>query len=81
MDDICPCCGQRISKKTIGERIQMVRHNRNMGTAELGRKIGVSHSLLSRYESGQRKVSIDRMLDIAAALHVSPMALLGRKAR
>ena len=52
------------------------RWNGGMTQAELGRRIGLSRTSVTNIEQGRHRVSLDRFLRIAAALEVSPEALL-----
>ena len=62
----------------FGELI--VAHRRRwkggMTQAELGRRIGLSRTSVTNIEQGRHRVSLDKFLRIAAALEVSPEALL-----
>ena len=58
----------------------IVAHRRRwkggMTQAELGRRIGLSRTSVTNIEQGRHRVSLDKFLRIAAALEVSPEALL-----
>ncbi len=55
----------------IATRLRRIREKRNITLAELSKSTGISKSTLSRLESDQRKPSLELLLPIAAALHVT----------
>lgn len=57
-----------ISVFGAGAIIRSLRENANVSIAELGRRIGVSRSMMSRYESNERALTIDAMHSVADAL-------------
>jgi transcriptional regulator with XRE-family HTH domain len=59
----------------IGQRIRDVRIHQQLTQAQLASKIGVSYQLIQDYEQG-KKLTIDRFLAIAEALHVDPQILI-----
>lgn len=55
--------------KRIGSRIKHYRTDRGLTMKELGQKIGVSESAVSKYESGSvREISINTIKKIASVL-------------
>ena len=61
-----------------GEIIHARRRSLRMSMQELGDRIGVSKSTISRYESGEiEKMPVSFLGPIAKALNVSPLYLLG----
>ena len=62
---------------TVGERITARRKELKMTTEELGRKIGVQRSAITKYEKGRVDMNIGRLFKIAHALNVSPAWLIG----
>lgn len=61
---------------TIGEKIKARRLELNMTTEELGKKIGVQRSAVTKYEKGRVELKAKQISAIAEALGVSPVALL-----
>jgi transcriptional regulator with XRE-family HTH domain len=57
-------------------RIRDVRKTQGITQAELGSRIGLPQSEISRIECGHRTLSVPRLYSIAAALAVHPAALL-----
>jgi transcriptional regulator with XRE-family HTH domain len=57
-------------------RIRDVRKTQGITQAELGSRIGLPQSEISRIECGHRTLSVPRLCSIAAALAVHPAALL-----
>ncbi len=57
-------------------RIRDIRKNLRITQAELGSRIGLPQSEISRIECGHRTLSVPRLYSIAAALAVHPAALL-----
>jgi transcriptional regulator with XRE-family HTH domain len=66
-------------QKTSGGCAMLIRETRiraNISQAELGRRVGMDQSGISRLERGQRPVTVDMLKALAEALGVSPAALL-----
>ncbi|MCB0066953.1 MAG: helix-turn-helix transcriptional regulator [Caldilineaceae bacterium] len=57
-------------------RIRDIRKTQGITQAELGSRIGLPQSEISRIECGHRTLSVPRLFSIAAALAVHPAALL-----
>lgn len=51
-------------------RIREIRERENMTQEALASLVGVSRENISRYETGQRIPPSDKLIKIAAALHV-----------
>lgn len=63
---------------SLGSRIKYLREKNNISQIEFAKKIGVSNTVLSRYESGDRKPDYDTLNKIADYFNVSSDYLLGR---
>lgn len=63
---------------SLGLRIKFLREKHNISQKEFAQKIGVSNTVLSRYESGDRKPDYDILQIIADFFEVSTDYLLGR---
>ncbi|WP_288847921.1 helix-turn-helix transcriptional regulator [uncultured Sneathia sp.] len=61
----------------IGERIKKIRKQKKLTLVELGEKIGLKKSTISRYEKNNINIPSDKLEKIAHALNVSPQYLLG----
>jgi len=61
---------------TIGEKIKARRVELKMTTEELGEKIGVQRSAISKYEKGRVELKAKQIQAIAKALDVLPVDLL-----
>ena len=61
----------------IGERIKKIRKQKKLTLEELGEKIGLKKSTISRYEKNDINIPSDKLEKIAHALNVSPQYLLG----
>lgn len=64
--------------KSLGHRIKYLREKNNISQIEFSKKIGVSNTVLSRYESGDRKPDYETLQLIADFFEVSTDYLLGR---
>jgi transcriptional regulator with XRE-family HTH domain len=60
----------------IRARLRATRTERGLSLEALGRRAGMSASLLSRLESGRRRLSVDHLAALARALEVSVDDLL-----
>ncbi|MFH1077617.1 MAG: response regulator [Pseudomonadota bacterium] len=58
--------------KNIGVSIKRLRKNKGLSLEQLGRLCGCSKSYLSRLETGQRRIDVDRLQCIALHLDVEP---------
>lgn len=64
----------------VGERMRVIRKQKQMSADELARKIGVSRSTIFRYEKGDiEKVPIEIVAKVADALDIKPEQLMGLK--
>ncbi|WP_404427270.1 helix-turn-helix domain-containing protein [Ureibacillus chungkukjangi] len=63
---------------SIGSKIKYLRERNNISQKDFAKKIGVSNTVLSRYESGDRKPDYDTLQLIADYFEVSTDYLLGR---
>lgn len=64
--------------KTIGERIQILREEKNLKQKDLAEMAGITEATLSRYENGKREPRGEIVSRLANALNVSTDYLLGR---
>ena len=67
----------RESAKSIGERIAMLRKEKNMTQAELAKLLGVSRSALAGWEGGFRMPDIDSWFQLALIFDVSTDYICG----
>ncbi len=61
---------------TTGEKIKARRLELGMTTEELGNKIGVQRSAISKYEKGRVDLKSAQIIEIAKALDCPPASLL-----
>lgn len=59
-------------------RIKELRKQKNLSLVELGKKVGMSDSRLSQYETGRREPNIATLIKLANYFHVSIDYLAGR---
>lgn len=59
----------------VGNRIRMIRTEKGLSQAELGKRVGLTADRIQKYENGARKPKADLLKQIAAALGVSTLAL------
>jgi transcriptional regulator with XRE-family HTH domain len=62
---------------TLGASIRQVRREAGVSQAALAEALGISFQQVQKYESGANRVAAGRLVQIAAALHVSAGELLG----
>lgn len=55
---------------TVGENIKRIRKEKGLTQSELGRKLGISQTMIVQYESGRRNPKIETVQKIANALQV-----------
>ena len=63
---------------TIGEHIMLLRKQKGLSQADLGKKIGTSGDIIGRYERNIMVPSIDVIIKIADVLEVSIDYLVGK---
>ena len=59
------------------ERFKELRKENNLSTVELGKKLAVSNSTITRWENGTIIPSIEHLYNIAVLFNVSADYLLG----
>ncbi len=60
----------------VGVNIRRVRKGRSMSQEELAHAVGLTFQQIQKYERGSNRVSCSKLVEIARAMNVSPMALL-----
>lgn len=60
---------KKSTDELIGERIRSARHVRKMTLDDLGKAVGVRFNVIHKIEMGSVKMTVDRLMKIAAALH------------
>ena len=63
----------------IGARVAAIRKRQALTQVELARKLGMSQSLLSRYERGVLRLHGTLIIDVAKVLQTSADEILGLK--
>jgi transcriptional regulator with XRE-family HTH domain len=66
-------------ERTIGAKLVELRKRRAMKQVDLAAQLGMSQSLLSRYEKGRLRLHGALVTEMAKALHVSTDEILGFK--
>lgn len=61
----------------LGQRLQEQRILKNLSQKQVATSIGVSASVISNYESGERTPSVEILLSLACLYHCSADYLLG----
>lgn len=60
-----------------GERLKKYRLHAHLTQKELAEKLNVTNSVISRWESGDRRLDVDRLGDLALALDITVNDLIG----
>ena len=60
----------------VGERIRLLRKNRNLTQHELGEKVQLPQTYIGAIERGEKNISLDTLERITNALHVAPEEVL-----
>ena len=63
--------------KDLGQRLQEQRILKNLSQKQVATSIGVSASVISNYESGERVPSVEVLVSLARLYHCSSDYLLG----
>lgn len=61
----------------LGQRLQEQRRLKNLSQKEVAKSIGISASIVSNYESGERTPSVEILIALARLYHCSTDYLLG----
>ncbi len=67
-----------IPNSNLTANLQALRELRKLTQADLGARAGIGAASISHFETGQRTPSLESLVKLADALHVSVDALLGR---
>lgn len=65
--------------KEIGENIRKRRETMRISQQELGLRLGTNANVIYRYETGQSKMSVSRLCQIASQLKTTPAQLCPHK--
>ncbi|QDT07437.1 anaerobic benzoate catabolism transcriptional regulator [Rubripirellula lacrimiformis] len=66
--------------RRIARRLASMRKSQGISQNELCEKLGLTQSMMSRYENGERRIPSELLADFAAAIGVSADELLGLEA-
>lgn len=66
------------SRELFGERIKMLRMERNIKQSELGEAVGLTYTAVSDIERGRRTTTIEKLVALADYFDVSVDYLIGR---
>ena len=62
----------------LGPRLREARQTANLTVREVGKRLGVDHSMIVRYENGESLPPLDRLIMLADIYGLTPAALLAR---
>ena len=65
------------TNREVVELVKKLTEEQNMSMSELGRRVGIAKSAISRYFKGTREFPLNKIGDFASALHTTPDYLLG----
>jgi len=65
-----------MNPRHIGERIRYYRTDRGLTQNQLAEKINVSFQQIQKYENGHTNISVNRLMQLAEALKISPSSLI-----
>jgi transcriptional regulator with XRE-family HTH domain len=64
----------------LGSRLRNARQTANLTVREVGKRLGVDHSMIVRYENSESLPPLDRLIALADLYGITPAALLARHA-
>jgi transcriptional regulator with XRE-family HTH domain len=64
----------------LGPRLRDARQTANLTVREVGKHLGVDHSMIVRYENSESLPPLDRLIVLADLYGITPAALLARQA-
>lgn len=50
---------------TVGEKIQSIRKEKGLSQKDLAKKLKIAPGTIQQYEAGKRKVTVEKLMDIA----------------
>lgn len=62
-------------KKTVGQRLQLLRLEKNLTQEQMGEKLNLSTSAYCKIEYGETDLTLTRLYRIAEVLEMPPLAL------
>ena len=65
--------------ETFGERLKLLREEKELSLCALERETGINHGALSRWERGERDILSHNLIKLADYFGVSADYLLGRE--
>lgn len=65
------------TNREVVELVKKLTEEQNMSMSELGRRVGIAKSAISRYFNGTRELPLNKIGDFASVLHTTPDYLLG----
>ncbi len=68
MTNLCDNPHNQETIEKIGKRICALRKSKGLSREELAFRIGVSHQQIFKYEIGESRITVDRLIAIALAL-------------
>lgn len=66
------------SRELFGERIKMLRMERNIKQSDLGEAVGLTYTAVSDIERGRRTTTLEKLVALADYFDVSIDYLIGR---
>ena len=70
-----------MAELTVGQRISICRKRKGLSQQELSRICGFDSSIISRFETGERTPSFEKLLLMAKVLEVNPEKLMDKPLR
>ena len=64
------------NNEALGRAIAAMRAERGLGRRTLAELAGISYPYMSEVENGTKRMTVDRLMDIAIALNVGPSRIL-----
>ena len=61
----------------LGNTLRDLRNEKNLSQKQLAKRVGVNASTIALYETGDRRPSLQRLIDLSRALGVTTDFLLG----
>lgn len=60
----------------VGRRLRRRRRARGLTLSEFGKLVGYGHQQISRFETGETRITVAQFVRFTAALEVSPASIL-----
>src|ERR1700760_2800942 len=78
-DHVCPSPGSLTNHLMTGQKLRLLREDRNYSQEYIAEKLGITQNAYSRIENNQTRLTAERLEKLAVILDISPLEILSDK--